>query len=139
MPIRPNHIFLRWTTNADGTGTAYQPGATFTITENTDLYAQWEPNSILKLQWSVSKTTPEIFEFNDVENNSTTSVMVGTPVYVQIRPIELDYIDYDRWSIEYTATPADYHYPMEESIAKTLRYDFNKGKLIRWKELIIIM
>ena len=128
LPIRPNHIFLRWTTNADGTGTAYQPGATFTITENTDLYAQWEPNSILKLQWSVSKTTPEIFEFNDVENNSTTSVMVGTPVYVQIRPIELDYIDYDRWSIEYTATPVDYHYPMEESIAKNLRYDFNKGE-----------
>ena len=128
LPIRPNHIFLRWTTNADGTGTAYQPGATFTITENSDLYAQWEPNSTLKLQWSVSKTTPEIFEFNDVENNSTTSVMVGTPVYVQIRPIELDYIDYDRWSIEYTATPADYHYPVEESIAKNLRYDFNKGE-----------
>ena len=128
LPIRPNHIFLRWTTNADGTGTAYQPGATFTITENTDLYALWEPNSTLKLQWSVSKTTPEIFEFNDVENNSTTPVMVGTPVYVQIRPIELDYIDYDRWSIEYTATPVDYHYPMEESIAKNLRYDFNKGE-----------
>ena len=80
-----------------------------------------------KLQWSVSKTTNESYEFNDVENNSTTSVMVGTPVYVQIRPVNLNNIDYDTWSIEYAATPADYHYPMDAPIAKTLRYDFNKG------------
>ncbi|WP_075556638.1 T9SS type A sorting domain-containing protein [Parabacteroides timonensis] len=128
LPQRPNHIFIKWTTNADGTGTAYQPGASFTITENIDLYAQWESSSTLKLQWSVSKTTPEIYEFNDVENNSTTTVMVGTPVYVQIRPIELDHIDFDTWSIEYAATPDSYHYPMDEAIGKTVRYDFNKGE-----------
>ena len=81
-----------------------------------------------KLQWSVSKTTNEIYEYKDVENNSTTSVMEGTPVYVQIRPVYLDRIDYDRWAIEYTATPVDYHYPMEDAIAKTIRYDFNKGE-----------
>ena len=81
-----------------------------------------------KLQWSVSKTTNETYEYKDVENNSTTSVMEGTPVYVQIRPVYLDRIDYDRWAIEYTATPVDYHYPMEDVIAKTIRYDFNKGE-----------
>ncbi|BFK04113.1 hypothetical protein F090043F1_22410 [Parabacteroides goldsteinii] len=81
-----------------------------------------------KLQWSVSKTTNEIYEYKDVENNSTTSVMEGTPVYVQIRPVYLDRVDYDRWAIEYTATPVDYHYPMEDAIAKTIRYDFNKGE-----------
>ena len=52
---------------------------------------------------------------------------VGTPVYGQIRPVSLDHIDYDTWSIEYAATPADYHYPMDAPIAKTVRYDFNKG------------
>lgn len=94
LPNRPNYIFVKWTTHADGSGTVYLPGAMFTITENIDLYAQWEPNSTLKLQWSVSKTTADLYEFNDVENNSTTSVMVGTPVYVQIRPTGLEHIDF---------------------------------------------
>ncbi|WP_293713488.1 T9SS type A sorting domain-containing protein [uncultured Parabacteroides sp.] len=128
LPNRPNYIFLKWTTKADGTGIAYQPGTTFTITENTDLYAQWEPNSSLKLQWSVSKTTADSYEFSDVDNNSTTTVMVGTPVYVQIRPVGLEHVDFDTWAIEYIATPVDYHYPMGEAIGKTLRYDFNKGE-----------
>ena len=81
-----------------------------------------------KLQWSVSKTTNELYEFNDVETNSTTTVMEGTPVYVQIRPVNLNSIDYDTWAIEYIATPADFHNPMSESISKTVRYDFNKGE-----------
>lgn len=81
-----------------------------------------------RLQWSVSTTTNEGSSFSDVENNSTTTVMVGTPVFVQIRPINVDDIDYDRWAIEYRATPIDYLYPMEGAIEKTVRYDFNKGE-----------
>lgn len=34
----------------------------------------------------------------------------------------------DTWTIEYSATPVDYHYPIDESIAKTARYNFNKGE-----------
>ena len=30
-----------WNTAADGTGTEYDPGNTFTITSNVTLYAQW--------------------------------------------------------------------------------------------------
>ncbi|WP_293711290.1 T9SS type A sorting domain-containing protein [uncultured Parabacteroides sp.] len=81
-----------------------------------------------RLQWSVSTTTNEGSSFSDVENNSTTTVMVGTPVFVQIRPINVDDIDYDHWAIEYRATPIDYLYPMEGAIKKTVRYDFNKGE-----------
>lgn len=81
-----------------------------------------------KLQWSVSKTTNELYEFNDVETNSTTTVMEGTPVYVQIRPVNINSIDYDTWAIEYVANPIDYQNPMNESITKTVRYDFNKGE-----------
>lgn len=36
--------FTGWNTKADGTGTTYQPGATFNITETTTLYAQWAYN-----------------------------------------------------------------------------------------------
>ena len=39
----PGYAFIKWTTNADGTGTEYQPGATISnIQANIDLYAQWE-------------------------------------------------------------------------------------------------
>jgi uncharacterized repeat protein (TIGR02543 family) len=34
--------FTGWNTAANGSGTPYQAGATFQITENTTLYAQWE-------------------------------------------------------------------------------------------------
>ena len=41
-----NYTFTGWNTQADGSGTAYQPGASFTLTaENTVLYAQWSKNA----------------------------------------------------------------------------------------------
>ena len=43
--IRNNYIFTGWNTQADGKGTAYKPGDSFTITgEDTVLYAQWSKN-----------------------------------------------------------------------------------------------
>ncbi len=33
--------FVGWNTKADGSGTPYAPGATFTLTAHTTLYAQW--------------------------------------------------------------------------------------------------
>ncbi len=38
----PLHKFVEWNTKADGTGTGYQPGDAFTITDHTTLYAIWE-------------------------------------------------------------------------------------------------
>lgn len=39
---RNNYTFTGWNTQADGKGTAYKPGDTFTLTGNdTVLYAQW--------------------------------------------------------------------------------------------------
>ncbi len=43
---RDNYTFTGWNTQADGSGTAYEPGASFTLTaENTVLYAQWSKNA----------------------------------------------------------------------------------------------
>ncbi|MCQ5080576.1 InlB B-repeat-containing protein [Gemmiger formicilis] len=43
---RDNYTFTGWNTQADGKGTAYEPGASFTLTaENTVLYAQWSKNA----------------------------------------------------------------------------------------------
>ena len=42
---RNNYTFTGWNTQADGTGTAYKPGDSFTLTEDTVLYAQWSKNA----------------------------------------------------------------------------------------------
>ena len=39
--VRTGYTFANWNTQADGSGTAYAPGATFAITADTTLYAQW--------------------------------------------------------------------------------------------------
>ena len=43
---RNNYTFTGWNTQADGKGTAYKPGDSFTLTDkDTVLYAQWRKNS----------------------------------------------------------------------------------------------
>ena len=43
---RNNYTFIGWNTQADGKGTAYKPGDSFTLTDkDTMLYAQWSKNS----------------------------------------------------------------------------------------------
>ena len=38
---KSGYVFSGWNTAADGTGKAYQPGDTITLSENITLYAQW--------------------------------------------------------------------------------------------------
>ena len=50
---RNNYTFTGWNTKADGTGTAYKPGDSFTLTnENTVLYAQWSKNAPVQVKVS---------------------------------------------------------------------------------------
>jgi uncharacterized repeat protein (TIGR02543 family) len=39
---RTNYTFVNWNTQANGSGSSYNPAATFSITANTTLYAQWK-------------------------------------------------------------------------------------------------
>jgi len=41
--VRTGYTFIGWNTQADGLGTYYAPGATFTITSLVTLYAKWTP------------------------------------------------------------------------------------------------
>ena len=38
---RESYVFSGWNTEADGSGTSYQPGESFAATSNVTLYAQW--------------------------------------------------------------------------------------------------
>ena len=40
-PTRTNYVFKEWNTKADGTGTSYAPGATYSTNANLALYAIW--------------------------------------------------------------------------------------------------
>lgn len=41
VPTRLRHTFIEWNTSVDGTGQSFQPGNTFSIDDNTVLYAIW--------------------------------------------------------------------------------------------------
>ena len=48
VPTRIGYTFVKWTTNKDGTGTAYQPGSQYSYNRDSDggtvtLYAVWTP------------------------------------------------------------------------------------------------
>ena len=41
VPTRTGYTFADWNTSADGSGTSYAPGASYTANANVTLYAQW--------------------------------------------------------------------------------------------------
>ena len=47
-------FFTAWNTAADGSGTSYRPGATFTLTGNALLYAQWQATTFLGTTYSAT-------------------------------------------------------------------------------------
>jgi hypothetical protein len=54
---KTGYSFSSWNTAASGTGTSYVGGDTFTITQNTDLYAQWILNPFSTTGGSTSYTS----------------------------------------------------------------------------------
>lgn len=44
-PTRTGYTFVRWNTAADGSGTNYSSGGTYTANASTTLYAQWSANT----------------------------------------------------------------------------------------------
>ncbi|WP_159812769.1 InlB B-repeat-containing protein [Erysipelothrix aquatica] len=53
---KTGHKFLGWNTQADGKGTQYSIGSSFEITENTELYAQWEKVTTIEETDELPKT-----------------------------------------------------------------------------------
>ena len=45
IPVYDGHTFIGWNTAADGTGTSYARGATYTTNAAATLYAQWTTNT----------------------------------------------------------------------------------------------
>ncbi|MBR3797630.1 MAG: InlB B-repeat-containing protein [Bacteroidales bacterium] len=51
--VKTGYTFDGWNIEADGSGSSYSEGDTFTLTENTILYAKWNPNNYT-ISWRVN-------------------------------------------------------------------------------------
>ena len=67
-PTRANYTFAGWNTQADGSGTTYAVGASYTTEADLDLYAQWTP----------TQYTLTINAGTGKYNGSTTATESGT-------------------------------------------------------------
>lgn len=72
VPTRTGFAFTGWNTQADGNGTTYASGATFTGNANTTLYAQWT------FQGSGIENDPYLIPSDDVWNYLADQVNGGT-------------------------------------------------------------
>ena len=84
---RANATFIGWNTAADGTGTPYAAGATYTVTGNVTLYAIWEVQTVY---YTVT--------FQDENGNKlselTTEVEEGGSITLPAVPEKTGYIGY---------------------------------------------
>lgn len=102
-PSIEGYNFLGWNTEADGTGIMYQPDDTFTMTENTTLYAIWSKgdnmmtlNKVDGLGNSLSGASFTMsYENNEIEFNAGTYTNTT---------IKTDTV----YTIEETAAPENY-------------------------------
>ena len=68
-------VFQGWNTAANGSGTAYAPGASFTVNANTTLYAQWATNPAI----SFNANTPSGAVTSVTGLPGSTTVTYNTP------------------------------------------------------------
>lgn len=98
IPTRTGHSFREWNTKADGTGTAYASGASFSTNASTVLYAQWDVNT-----WPVS------FDANGGTGAPASQTKVyGTDlVLTTAKPTRTNY-NFLGWATSSSATSAQY-------------------------------
>jgi uncharacterized repeat protein (TIGR02543 family) len=82
----PGYTFIGWNTSADGTGTSFTDGETYSFTDDTGMYAQW-----LLIPMSHSVTFFENDNGSDTVNSfMTASQPTQLTAYSNIRPVFQD-------------------------------------------------
>lgn len=94
--VKTGYSFSHWNTKANGSGTSYNPGETFSISANTSLFAQWAPNTH-------DITLPSNNTYGSYSTDATTDVAFNTVVILTYTP-NGGYEDYDAtWRVNGTA------------------------------------
>jgi uncharacterized repeat protein (TIGR02543 family) len=94
---KTGYSFAGWNTAADGSGTDYNPGSTFSMgTENVTLYAQWSKNptqvsGIISADttWSIASSPYELTNKVQIANGSTLTIEPGVFVNGNTQAIEV--------------------------------------------------
>lgn len=126
--LKTGHSFSAWNTAANGTGTSYAPGATFTISSNTTLYAQWTANTYT-LTFDANGGTAPLPANKSVTYGSAygtlattsrsghalkgwfTAASGGTQVTdVTAVATASDHTVYAQWTVDLTASASAWHY-----------------------------
>ena len=80
--VKTDHTFLGWSTSNSATSAQYTQGSTFTITQNTTLYAVWQPNSspTYKVTYNGNNNTGGSVptDNNNYVNGATVTVAVNS-------------------------------------------------------------
>lgn len=87
--VRTGYTFKSWNTKADGSGTTYSPGTSYTALESVTLYAQWEKNQ------STLIVNPAGGTWNN--NTSAQSFTKGYGETLSIPTPTRDGYDFDGW------------------------------------------
>jgi uncharacterized repeat protein (TIGR02543 family) len=78
--VRSGYTFSGWNTAANGSGTSYSAGNTFTISQNTTLYAQWTASATYTVTYhdngSTGGTVP--VDSGTYANGATVTVLANT-------------------------------------------------------------
>ena len=77
-----NEKFSKWNTAANGSGTNYNPGATFSISANTTLYAQWTYKTLNSLRAADDTPDNTSYEADDDFNPA------GLTIYATLDSVE---------------------------------------------------
>lgn len=78
IPTRTGYKFVNWNTKADGSGTAYAAGSTYTANSAVTLYAQWEVDNICCVR------TPVGWNFGIAYTEVEGKLVQGEHVYIKV-------------------------------------------------------
>ena len=131
VPTRIGYTFVKWTTNKDGTGTAYQPGSQYSYNRDSDggtvtLYAVWTP---WKYTVRYDKNVPANSSSQTVSNMPTDQTKTEEVVLTlsSNKPSRHGYI-FNGWQAQINGKAVDYQ------PGATLSYDPDvKGSVITLK------
>ncbi|MEN6315837.1 MAG: InlB B-repeat-containing protein [Clostridiaceae bacterium] len=96
---RENYTFTGWNTAADGMGTEYAEGETFTISANTTLYAQWSECS----QHGAWKVSTDMDESCTGYLGTSKDTNIGNSWFLYQKDIKLPEKDEDLYEIDIIA------------------------------------
>lgn len=82
--LQPPYNFLSWNTSANGTGTSYAPGASYTKDVNVTLYAQWKSDYTKSLY----NAAPSVQRVDSHGNTDVTGEYLKISGVVRIYPVK---------------------------------------------------